>query len=242
MSRRLGRVDVVMCVVIGLAAALASLVATRDGVGIDADSAAYLSAAHSVVHGDGVVVPFSLYTDEYSPRDAATRAGHFPLTHFPPLYPLAVAAVSLPGLGVEDAARVLGALLLALNVALLGAVASRCVPNAAVRAAVLIHAVAGPVAGEALSVHRRTWLFQHGQAMSEGLFTTFVLLTLLATLRYRRTPTRAALALVAASAGAALAVRYSGVALVAVAAIAVAMWSSGSRGARVARGAIVGAA
>lgn len=210
---------------IGIAAVISSLIATRDGVGIDADSAVYLGTAQNIIDGRGETVPFTLFTDTYDARDADAFDGRVPLTHFPPLYPAMVAGIAAPGLSVEQAARLLGALLLGFNLVLVGWLAADLVPNVVVRIVTVILAGIGPVAGDVLLVHGgRTWLFQHGQAMSEGLFTSFALLTLVALRRYMRRQDTGSLVFVAASAALALATRYAGLALVATAAIVV--WRS----------------
>jgi hypothetical protein len=211
------RRDRVVALVVGVVAAVASLIVTRDGVGIDADSAAYLGAAQNLRDGHGVSVPFTLFTDELRPSDAARLQGAVPLTHFPPLYPAAVAAV--PGVDVEDAARLLGAALLGLNLALVTVLATRLVRNPVTRALAVALAAFGPTAPEPLAaLPSRTALVTHGQAMSESLFVTAVLLTLLAATS--AAPRAWHLAVPAA---AAVATRYVGVAVVLVAAIAFAL-------------------
>lgn len=226
-------------VVLALAAGIASLFATRDGVGIDADSAAYLGTAQNVVDGRGVSVPFTLFTDEYAPRDAVRLSGRVPLTHFPPAYPIVVAGMASTGLGVEQAARLLGALLLAVNLGLLAWLAVGLIPSVPIRAAVMLLAAFGPVAGDVIGEHGRTWLFQHSQAMSEGLFISFMLVTLLAIRRYRERGDARSLVLVAGAAALAFATRYSGVAVVALAIISAGWFTVGSAQQRIRRAGIV---
>lgn len=226
-----------MIAVIAVIAASSSLFATRAGVGIDADSAAYLGTAQNIVEGRGVSVPFTLFTDEYAPREAAAVAGEVPLTHFPPAYPMVLAAIASIGIDVEHGARLLGAALLGANVLLLGALVQHVVRSRVARVVVVLLAVYGPVGTDLFG--ERTWLFQHSQAMSEGLFTTFLLVTLVAVARYRGRPTRSALAAVVAGTALAVATRYSGVALVVVAACAVGILTPGGRRDRLRRAAIV---
>jgi hypothetical protein len=200
---------------LALSASVASLMITRDGVGIDGDSAAYLGTAENLAEGHGATVPFTLYTDDYSPRESADLVGHVPLTHFPPGYPLLLAVVGSAGIDTGQAARALGAVLLGLNVVLVGLLAEQLLTGTALRVLVVLLALCGPVGADPF--FDRTWLFEHSQAMSEGLFTTFVLLTLLALMRYQRQPDIRAALIVAAAAGASVTVRYSGVAVVATA-------------------------
>lgn len=230
-----GRRERWVYVALGALAVVASLTASRRGTAFDADSAAYLGTAQNIIEGRGVTVPFTLFTDSYSPRVAAGFHGRVPLTHFPPGYPLVVAAFAKTGLGVEQAARILGALLLGLNALLMGSLAARLVRGRAVRICVVLLAVVGPVTGDALpGVRDRTGLVQHGQAMSEGLFTCFVLLTLVALLRFRDRLDDRSLCLVAGATALALATRYVGVALVATSAVAVFAWTPGRNSRRAA--------
>jgi hypothetical protein len=63
-----------------------ALVATRPGLGISADSAAYLAEARSLRTTGSVGVPagiYGIYADVEADPDRVTG------THFPPLYPLA---------------------------------------------------------------------------------------------------------------------------------------------------------
>lgn len=233
--------EVLLYILLAAAAAVASGVATRAGVGIDADSAAYLGTAQNIVDGRGITVPFTLFTDEYAPADAARFDGQVPLTHFPPLYPVAVATVASGGLSVESAARLLGAVLFAVNLMLIALLALALVPNAALRLVVVALAAIGPVAADPLGLPGKTWLFQHSQAMSEGLFTTFVLLTFLAIHRYGSASSGRSLLLIASPAALAVATRYSGIAVVLTAAGAVAASVAGPLIQRVLHGAIVAA-
>ena len=97
-------------VAVGAAAALA--VATPHGLGVSTDSVAYLSAASSLLHRGTLLV-----TDE--------AGGLIHFTRFPPAYPAALAASAVLAGDPVRGARVLGVLLFAVNVFLMGWIATR---------------------------------------------------------------------------------------------------------------------
>ena len=70
--------------------------ATRCGVGLSLDSFVYLSTARYLGEGRGLVVSPCVSYEGGGP--AAIEQEPVPLTHFPPLYPAAMAAVRALGL------------------------------------------------------------------------------------------------------------------------------------------------
>lgn len=128
--------------VIALGAAAAVLLMTRHAMGLSNDSALYLGSADNLLHGHGLKMPYG-------------RGGPRALTHFPPLYPLALAALGAAGLSLVQAARWLGAVLYAANVALAAAAVRRAHPRA--RAAPVLAALLTAVAGDLLFVHAMAW-------------------------------------------------------------------------------------
>ena len=83
-----------------LVAVLLQLIATRRGVGLQEDSAAYIGAARGLLHGKGLTLPFG--------ESLAT-----PLTRYPPFYPLLLAGHAITPLDVFGYARWLNTGLLA---------------------------------------------------------------------------------------------------------------------------------
>jgi len=90
--------------------------ATRKGIGVQADSTVYLDAARNLTAGSGLIV-------------MSPQAEMVPLTHYPPLYPVAIGLVSRFGVRVETAARLLNAGLLSLNILLVGVAVAFCLRN-----------------------------------------------------------------------------------------------------------------
>lgn len=97
---------------LALLAAAACLYATHRGPGLFADSKYYLEGARALLAGRGYSVP-------------SATGEPVPITHWPPLYSLALAAAGgLSGLDPERVARWLNAALLGATV-LLGGLATR---------------------------------------------------------------------------------------------------------------------
>lgn|GEM_PF-481803 len=87
----------VVGLLMGLLAATTVAIGTAPpGPGLDPDAESYLGAAQAVVRGDGLRVPTSGWADADSTE---------PLTHFPPGFPLAVAAPVTLGASPVQAAR-----------------------------------------------------------------------------------------------------------------------------------------
>lgn len=169
---------------IAVLSAAALLWLTPRGPGISPDSTVYVESAQSLLAGDGFAV------------DGA------PVTHFPPLYPAVLAFLALlTGGDVLLAARILGALLLALNLVLIGwltYLASGRRPWVGILAT-LFAATAEP-------------LFElHAWAWSEPLFVALVLISVLALVTYVRRPQLTPLLISAAAMGLALVTRYIGI-------------------------------
>jgi hypothetical protein len=117
-ARRCRRRSLLVVAALAIAGGGLAVRATRGGVGLSNDSFVYLSAARHLVEGKGLLVsPCVSY-------EAGTRAapGENPvtLTHFPPLYPAAVAALGRLGLDLREAARWLNVVLFSVNVAIVG--------------------------------------------------------------------------------------------------------------------------
>ena len=128
--------------------------ATPDGAGLSDDSIAYVVGAQSLLAGQGY--------------RAAWLESNEPITHFPPGFSIALAALSLLGAHPLNGARLLNMLLFGVNAALLGWLGWRMTRSA----------WAG-VALAALFVVNDSLLRVHAVAMSEPLFLFFSLLAFL---------------------------------------------------------------
>src|SRR5688500_8671808 len=96
---------------IALFAAVVLTFVTRWGAGLSPDSVTYLRMADLFERGGGLIYPAEN-------RGLAT-------SHYPPMYPLTVAALNLDGMRLRHTARWMNVLLGAINVALIGALAWR---------------------------------------------------------------------------------------------------------------------
>lgn len=179
-----------------------TLALTHRTVGFGVDSAVYTGVAHNLLTGRGPTVPMTFYTDHYSPTTAFGFHGAVPSTHFPPLYPAVLALLESFGLSVGGAVRVSSAALHGLNLVLVAVVLSRVLTR---------RPWIGAFAGAALLLTIGTWLSTHTFALSEALFLTWTLVSLLALSRYLATPSPRVLAAVAACASAAVLTRWVGV-------------------------------
>jgi hypothetical protein len=192
---------------LGLAGTLAVLVMTRQGVGIDADSVAYVDLARHLRAGDGFALSPGLTTmaDPHALR---------PTAHFPPLYPVVLALGEALRLDAWIVARWLGALLAGVTALLVG----------------LVVRDAGAPPGRALVVVWLTitavdWLRVHAWALSEPMFLTSLVVALGALARQLRAPAPGWLLAAAGAAGLAALTRYTGLALLAAGGLALAAWT-----------------
>lgn len=126
--------------------------ATPEGLGLSDDSIAYIAGARSLLGGEG-------YRE-------AWLATNQPVTHFPPGFSSALAAIGWFGLDPLRGARLLNALLFGLNAGMLGILAWRMTPSLT---AGLVIAALFVLNGELLQVHTA--------AMSEPLYIFFSLLS-----------------------------------------------------------------
>jgi hypothetical protein len=134
--------------------------ATVWGVGVRVDSLAYLTSAEALAQGKCLCWMGS--------------GGELkPLVHFPPLYPSLVAGVSLFGLSIREAARVVDAGLYGANVVLWALVVHLLTRRYWAGVLVSILLLASPIL-----------LRVHDAAMSEPLFLLFTLLALSALAAY----------------------------------------------------------
>lgn len=175
---------------IGVAGILVMLFATRFGIGIDPDSTVYLDAARNLLHGKGLSV-------------LSERSGQLvPLTHYPPLYSSLLALISVAGISLEHAARILNAILFGANIFLIGFAISLCTR----------HSFWLPVLGASLALTSVDVAGVHSIALTEPLFIFFTLIGLGALTLYLDVQKRRFLIAAALALACSLLTRYVGVA------------------------------
>jgi hypothetical protein len=105
--RRERALFLLMLLMLAIAGAVSLARSTPYGLGLVNDSAAYLGGAMNLKQGDG-------YT-------RISGGGEIkPITHFPPLYSILIAGISMTGIDIFQAVRILNIALFALSVILIG--------------------------------------------------------------------------------------------------------------------------
>ncbi|HSV27655.1 MAG TPA: hypothetical protein VLH60_07155 [Sedimentisphaerales bacterium] len=168
-----------------MAAALVLYATAIWGPGLANDSFSYLTSARNLTEGKGLVIP-------HVGRD-------IPLTAWPPLLPVAISLLTLAGMEIHAAARILNVLLLAANVFL----ASRLIK---ISTASLLPALTG---GTLLALSP-TLLRAHSHVWSEPLFFLLYLVGLSILERYCRKPSLLLAVLFGLSTGLSCLARYAG--------------------------------
>ena len=189
---------------LGLAGVGVVLVATPWGAGLGGDSYYYVSGARSLLAGLGFARP-------------AADGGFRVITHYPPGYSLALAALTATGIDTLVAARWLAATLFGLNVALAGALVFRVTRSAwpAWSAGLL-------VLGSPALIVTHTWV------LSESLFLFLALLLLIALGRAAERGTAWRVVSAGFVAGMAYLTRYVGVALIGAGGLALLAFGAGA--------------
>jgi hypothetical protein len=190
-----------LTILAGVAASAMLLWITQEAPGISPDSTNYIQAAQSLLAGRGLSINGE------------------PMTHFPPVYPLLLAAAIrlLPGSSL-DAARLLGAFFMGVNVLLL----SSCI-RIYTRNSLLATACAALAC-----LSSAPTILAHAMAWSEGPFITFLLSAFLFLSSHTgRLSEREALLLLATT-SLALMTRYVGIALLPAVGLALFVRGEGS--------------
>lgn len=187
---------------LALAGVAAVVYATQWGAGISPDSTRYVGAARSILSGQGVSV-------------LSGDGSAVPLTKWPPLFPLLLAAAGATGLGPLEAARWVNALFFGGNVLLVGLLVWRATGRALLPAAL----------ASLLMLVSVDMLYVHAMAWTEPSFIFFGLLGLAMVARYLEKPGWPVLLLAGASLGAAFLDRYAGASSVGAAVVALLLWS-----------------
>ena len=185
--------------VIGGALSAVVLVATAPAPVVGVDGAEYLAVADNVAGGDGLTMPYVSY-DEPFPEHLA-RVNEVPLTQFPPLYPVSIAAVMrATGAGAITASRWVGATLVLVTFVLAGALLAAAAPRGTWLALAAL-VLAPPLFGVSIA------------ALTEMLALATASGAALALVRYLVEPSRGRLVALAAAAALPPMVRYAGVAV-----------------------------
>lgn len=208
---------------LGLSAALLSLIASSPYPGVSVDSGEYLAVADGLRQGHGLTMPYAGYDEAFRVLEPGERV---PMTQFPPLYPSVLAAT---GLSLLDAVRALAALVFAAFVCLGAYLVWRettSLPATTLAGALLV----GP---DLLAVHAMAW--------SEQLMLVPLLGALLYAVRYAERRSRWDLIGMGACASAASMARFAGVSAIFACTVVVFSKSAGPRGPRLLRaGALAG--
>lgn len=173
---------------------------SKYGIGINSDSISYIRSAENVVNGVGLGRVSGLGTFK-------------PMTHWPPLYSFALAAIHSTGADIYDGARWFGAAMVFLIVLLTGLVIFR-----------LTGSPAFSLAGAVLFVYAPPMWETTLRIMSEPLFLVLALLGILALDRYTHQYRLHWLILASIWMGLAFVTRYAALALVGAGALALLLY------------------
>jgi hypothetical protein len=174
-----------------VAGAVLVLEATRDGADLTSDSIVYIDAARNLLAGRGL-------------SRLSGVSGVVPMTHFPPLYSLALAGLQSLGVDALSGARLVSAFAFGISVALAGAIVASASASAAY-----------PLLASALVLASPVLLDVNAWAMTEPLFLMLGLAALLSLARYTSHKSAPWLVAAAVTAGLATVTRYAGAALLA---------------------------
>ena len=204
-QRTLGfRLGLAIALIAGIGV-LGALYSTLLGIGTDADSATYLMAAHSLVTGKGLTLP-------------TAEGRQVPMTSFPPLLPMALAAFGLMGVDPLAGARWLNALLFGADIVLVGFLVKRTTQSSPMA-----------VFGASLAATSVDVFLSHCLLLSEPLFLVFAFAGLIGLTLYIERPSFPLLFLFSAAFALAGATRYAGVSLLPVGGVAILFATSPSR-------------
>ncbi len=163
---------------------------THAGPGVTGDSIHYLEGARNLISGHG-----------YSRLRA--DGTHVPITGFPPFFSIVLAGANLLDGSVLDSSRYVNALLLGINITLVGVILHR-----------LTHSSWAALLGGLFTLLSQEVLLTHAWVMSEALFICLTLLGLIGLLQYFRQGKRGYILLAGVFAGLAVVTRYVGLSLI----------------------------
>jgi hypothetical protein len=191
------------------------LIVIRHGVGATGDAVWYMQGAENILRGYGYGI---LRGD-----------GFLPTTLYPPFYSIVLAALGLPGFPIFALAGILNALLWGANLFLTGWLIYRLTGSAA-----------ASILGSAFTLLCIDLFLIHTWAMSEPLYLTLTLLSLLFMLRYQEQGSRLHLVLAGLAAGLSVVTRYVGISLVVTLCLWILVFGAGSTKRRLADATILG--
>ncbi len=141
--------------VIGLAGSVALLLSTPYGLGLVSDTVAYVNGAENIAKGNGYA-------------ETSSGGGYKPITHFPPMFSIFLAPISLLGLDVLKSARIMIVSLFGLDIILVGLLVHR-----------ISHSILFSLLGALLLAVSDILLEVYLYLMSEPLFITLILAAIL---------------------------------------------------------------
>lgn len=208
--------DAVTLGVVGIAAIVVGVLASRHGLRLYSDSAIYLGTARNILHGHGTTSPIALtYTDSFRPDAAVAFHGALPLTTLPPLYSTLLAAIGAFGASLTTAARILGVACLAVASMLVAQLTLRLTGARFVALAAAALFLFGGAVGQGTLQNPGSWVILSASVLSEALFLVLMLATILVLGPLLERGQPAALWAVCVLVALAVLCRYLGVALVA---------------------------
>lgn len=194
-----------LLVVIAAAGILLLRFATPYGLGLVNDSVWYIAGARNLLAGNG----YSRFTGDFI---------SVPITNYPPMYSIVLAAIGITGLEIIRAARLLNMILIGLNIVLFGWVIRKTTRT---RGFMLL--------GGALFLCSEALLKVYSYALSEPLYLLFNFLVLGLLAYYLVNPRWYWLAGVGILASMAFLTRYPGVALYATVGLTLVLYRAGWR-------------
>lgn len=190
--RELGRVSIFIILALSLAGFLVLSFATKRGIGIIGDASVYIGVGRSLLNGQGLMVPFG-------------KVEPYPLTHFPPFFPMLLAAVGFFGMDPQTAAKWVQSFLFGTNIFLIGFMIRRSA----------VGSLWAPIAGSFIILSTESMLKIHMTAVSEPLFVSLGFLGLFLLGEYFDNRKKSFLVASSVAIGLAVLTRYIGVALIA---------------------------
>ncbi len=145
------------------------------------DRASYLGMAADIRGGLIPTTPFLEHWDRYVPEQFYANSGHQAATHFPFGYPAALSAVSLFTGNVGSAGRLLGGILLPINLVLVALLTARMIGSKSWVVPLLPPLLLILLPDSAPAIPNSIgWLPAHATIGSEALFAALFMVTLLA--------------------------------------------------------------
>ena len=185
--------SLLLLILVPLIAASVAWWCMASGIGVSPDSVIYLSAADSVLAGEGL----KAIAYHFTPTVPSGK----PLVAFPPTYPLLISLSNLVNTEHLTAARCLHSFLFAVNIFLVGVIVYLATDRSALAA----------LTAMLLSLSSARFLEIHTMAWSEAPFILFILLAVLLLLLHVRTSHYLLLIGASVSASLAITTRYAGV-------------------------------